>query len=96
MITTKALATFANANDYMYANTYSTANCICTPEDRESVATAILNSNTPIALSGDTLTEITEHYPEMAGEIANGCTIYAAEEYDGATLKTTHYIAYYD
>ena len=45
---------------------------------------------------GADLDDVLEHHPEFREELANGCTIYACEEYSEATKLNTHLIAYYD
>lgn len=47
-------------------------------------------------VQGEELNYLLSHHPEFEREIANGCQIYACEEYNGANRVNTHYIAYYD
>lgn len=94
-MTTEQLKQFVANNDFGYADTTGAFCAICDNGAREWVLDVLVRCNSPEKVGAD-LDDVLEHHPEFREELANGCTIYACEEYNEATKVNTHYIAYYN
>lgn len=93
---TEQLKKFVAENDFGYAETTGVFCAVCDNEARESVQGIIDKCNSPEDVTGERLSDLLSHHPEFNSEIQNGCTIYSCDEYDGANLVNTHFIAYYE
>ena len=94
-MTTEQLKQFVANNDFGYAETTGLFCAICDNEARQYVLNVLDRCNSPEEVGGAELDDVLEQHPEFRNELANGCTIYACEEYNEATKINTHWIAYY-
>lgn len=95
-MTTEQLKQFVADKDFGYAETTGAFCAVCDNETKDKIADILTYCNAPEMVQGEELNYLLSHHPEFGREIANGCQIYACEEYNGANRVNTHYIAYYD
>lgn len=94
-MTTKQLKQFVADNDFGEAETTGCFCAVCDNEAKAIIADILTRCNAPTKVDGAGLESLLHHHPEFGQEIANGCEIYACEEYNGSNRVNTHYIACY-
>lgn len=95
-MTTERLQSFVVNNDFGYSEITGVFCAVCDNQAKEQIVEILARCNTPEKVEGENLDALLEFHPEFKGELDNGCTIYACEEYDGANRVNTHFIAYYE